>query len=273
MLNALSTVRRTPTLTLVTITRIVIYSRAISGFTLENPKESGRYAGNHVALVVAQKWYQICSAEIDFNQSRNLQRNTGMNKGFNFRRPFRCNVLDVEASGLGSNSYPVEVGVVMADGTEYQAVIKPADSWEHWSEEAEAMHGLSREYIEANGQSIRQVCLDLNRLCRNETLYTDCWVHDLPWILKLFEQAGMYPAFKCMPIESVLKEHQISNWVKHKSKIGACFDLKPHRALNDARIIAKTLQRLRTQNEIIIAKNLKRVKPIDPQTTFADSLV
>ena len=196
-----------------------------------------------------------------------------MNKGCTFRRPFRCNVLDVEASGLGSNSYPIEVGIVLADGTEYQSIIKPAPDWQHWSEDAEIMHGLSRDYIEANGQPIRQVCSELNNLCRNETLYTDCWVYDLPWVLKLFEQAGMYPAFKCMPIESVLNESQITNWVEHKSKIGACSDLKPHRALNDARVIAGTLQHLRNQNETISVNEPRRVAPFDRHNHFADSLV
>ena len=173
-----------------------------------------------------------------------------MNKAYTSRRPFRCNVLDVEASGLGSSSFPIEVGVVLSDGTEYQATLKPAPDWQHWSKEAEDMHGLTREYLEANGQCIRKVCSELNTLCRNETLYTDCWVYDLPWILKLFEQAGMYPAFKCMPIESVLTEQQISHWVNHKSRVAASFNVRPHRALNDARIIAKTLKKLRRQNEI-----------------------
>ncbi|WP_461421998.1 hypothetical protein [Ketobacter sp.] len=167
------------------------------------------------------------------------------------RRRVRCNVLDIEASGLGSDSYPIEVGVVMASGREYQALIKPAPEWKHWCKEAEAMHGINCEALETYGLSVHDVCAELNDFCRGETLYSDCWTRDLPWILTLFGQAGVYPAFKCSPIEMVLKEHQLSDWTQHKNKIIEATGLRSHRALNDARIIAKTMNMLLGQAQIM----------------------
>ncbi len=155
-----------------------------------------------------------------------------------------CNVLDVEASGLGSDSYPIEIGVVMASGQKYQALIKPVSGWTQWTEEAYAMHGIDRQMLQTRGLSVHVVCAELNDLCRGQTLYSDCWVNDLPWILKLFAQAGIYPKFKCSPIELILKESQFKNWAKHKQETIQATGIKPHRALNDADIIARTIQTL-----------------------------
>ena len=37
---------------------------------------------------------------------------------------------DVEASGFGSASYPIKVGVVTADGSRYCRLIKPFQDWQ-----------------------------------------------------------------------------------------------------------------------------------------------
>jgi hypothetical protein len=41
-------------------------------------------------------------------------------------------VLDVEASGFGAGSYPIEIGYIASDGTSYCTLIRPAPSWTHW---------------------------------------------------------------------------------------------------------------------------------------------
>ena len=38
-------------------------------------------------------------------------------------------ILDVEASGFGPGSYPIEIGYVLGDGTAYCTLISPAISW------------------------------------------------------------------------------------------------------------------------------------------------
>ena len=46
-------------------------------------------------------------------------------------------IIDIEASGFGRGSYPIEVGFALPDRTSYSFLIKPAQSWTHWSEDAE----------------------------------------------------------------------------------------------------------------------------------------
>lgn len=44
------------------------------------------------------------------------------------RRRKTPNNIDVEASGFGGESYPIEVGVALDDDTKYCALIQPAVS-------------------------------------------------------------------------------------------------------------------------------------------------
>jgi hypothetical protein len=56
-------------------------------------------------------------------------------------QPLRPNIIDIEASGFGVDSYPVEVGIVLSTGQKYCAIIKPADDWLYWDKKAELVHG------------------------------------------------------------------------------------------------------------------------------------
>ena len=50
---------------------------------------------------------------------------------------FNGHVIDIEASGLGAGSYPIEVGIVLANGFTYDSLIARPGFWTHWDEEAE----------------------------------------------------------------------------------------------------------------------------------------
>lgn len=98
----------------------------------------------------------------------------------------RPNVIDFEASGFGIDSYPIEVGVVLADGQKYCALIKPAFDWHFWSGEAEAVHGLSRELVIEHGKPVWMVVNELNAFLGNRVAYSDGWVVDKPWLSRLY---------------------------------------------------------------------------------------
>ena len=49
-------------------------------------------------------------------------------------------IIDVEASGFGPRSYPIEVGVAMEADRRFSALIAPASDWTHWDDEAEQVH-------------------------------------------------------------------------------------------------------------------------------------
>ena len=103
------------------------------------------------------------------------------------------NVIDFEASGFGAESYPIEVGVVLESGKAYHSLIKPCSHWTHWTQEAQNTHRISRLELERDGKSIYEVCQDLNNLCGQSRLFSDCWVLDSQWMNTLFIRQTLHP--------------------------------------------------------------------------------
>ena len=51
-------------------------------------------------------------------------------------------IMDIEASGFGRSSYPIEVGYVLGDGSSFCTLIRPLPSWTHWDASAESVHHI-----------------------------------------------------------------------------------------------------------------------------------
>ena len=157
--------------------------------------------------------------------------------------PHSTPVIDIEASGFGLESFPIEIGLVLPNGAIYCALIKPHSSWTHWDKRAEKIHGITRYEINNHGKDIASVCDDLNALCDGQVLYTDCWSHDYHWLCRLYAAAGKHCSFRLSPIEYLLSEQQMQTWAQRKKDYALQSDIKTHRALNDALIIAEALDR------------------------------
>ncbi|WP_250884031.1 hypothetical protein [Glaciecola sp. XM2] len=152
-------------------------------------------------------------------------------------------ILDVEASGFGADSFPIEVGVVMPDGRRFCKLIKPFAQWQFWDKAAESVHGITRAELHARGEEAVGVCLALNDFVDGHTLYSDAWVVDHPWMVKLFAQAAVPMTFSVSAIEMVMSEPQLAIWDAEKSKVIAQSGMQRHRASTDAVIIQQTFQR------------------------------
>ena len=83
-------------------------------------------------------------------------------------------IIDVEASGFGRGSYPIEIGFALEDREVHSYLIKPQPSWTHWSDEAQAIHGISREQLQSDGLSVRDVALLLNDHLYNKIGRASC---------------------------------------------------------------------------------------------------
>lgn len=153
-------------------------------------------------------------------------------------------IIDLEASGFGSWSYPIEVGVVMDDGDAFCSLIAPASDWTHWDEEAECLHRVSRQLLHACGQSPKSVATNLNAMLEGRTVYSDAWVVDKPWLTKLYARVGMSMSFTVSAIELILTEAQLSRWDAAKMAVVSEFGLQTHRARFDATIIQETYRRV-----------------------------
>lgn len=146
-------------------------------------------------------------------------------------------IIDIEASGFGDQSYPIEVGFVNAAGEKYCSLIKPLAHWQHWSAEAESLHGISRDILMLHGHDPVDVCTQLNLKLNGETVYSDGWVVDYPWLIKLYYAAGMDMTFRLSPLEMILREHQMAVWHQIKSYLSANQNMVRHRASSDAELI------------------------------------
>jgi hypothetical protein len=156
-------------------------------------------------------------------------------------------IIDIEASGFGSRSYPIEIGVVKTNGERYCALIEPQPEWDHWSDSAQAMHGISRRLILSRGRTPRDICLELNDFLGEITAYSDAWTHDKPWLSRLFFAGRVAPGFRLSPIEIIATEEQLLLWDKTKMRLEKRLDIKRHRASGDAYLIQQTFLETRRQ--------------------------
>lgn len=134
--------------------------------------------------------------------------------------------VDFEASGIAPDSYPIEIAIVSAD-SQYQALIKPVYYWEHWSFDAQDMHGISREDLFERGTDALSLAVELNDRFHGVAVCSDS-PQDVFWLDTLYEAAGIEPAFTIRPLESFMSREEASQVARLMST------RKAHRALPDA---------------------------------------
>lgn len=156
-------------------------------------------------------------------------------------------VIDIEASGFGRGSYPIEIGVVLPDGSRHCYLISPARTWHAWDSEAEAVHGISREVLLSYGRPPQDVAWRLNEMLRGKTVYSDAWSFDLSWMGKLFDVADMQQGFSIADIADLMDDDQRQCWHQTKAEVTAELKIRRHRASGDARILQETWRRLSRQ--------------------------
>ena len=154
-------------------------------------------------------------------------------------------VLDVEASGFGRDSYPVEIGYVLSDGSCFCSLVRPEPHWTHWDPEAQQLHHISRESAVLQGRPSSELALELNRALHGKTVYTDGWGNDYSWLGTLFEAAGLTPSFRIDSLRALLSESEAAHWQVVKTQVRQELKLRRHRASSDARVLQMTLRRLR----------------------------
>lgn len=150
-------------------------------------------------------------------------------------------VIDIEASGFGKGSYPIEVGFVLPDGSSYCTLIHPEPDWQHWDASAEAVHGIGRALLARHGRRSREVALEMNRQLHGLTVYCDAWLQDYSWLGRLFDSAELIPSFALADLRSLLTEEDKALWQDTKAEVAARLKLRRHRASSDARILQTTL--------------------------------
>ena len=149
-------------------------------------------------------------------------------------------IIDVEASGFGPDSYPIEIGLALDDGGKFCTLILPSPLWTHWDISAEKVHRIPRDILEEYGKPRDWVVAELNRILDGKTVYTDGWVVDKPWLIKLFDECRVVPSFETSSLEMILSEKQMDVWHETKDRILEDGHHNRHRASFDAWVVQQT---------------------------------
>lgn len=150
-------------------------------------------------------------------------------------------IIDIEASGFGRGSYPIEIGYHMPDGESYCTLIRPEAGWSHWDAAAEKVHGIRRELLTRVGKPAAEVALALNRQLRGRRIYCDAWAYDFVWLSLLFDAVDLVPAFELRDLRELLGDCEMTHWHATRAAVEMRLQLRRHRASGDARTLFETL--------------------------------
>lgn len=153
-------------------------------------------------------------------------------------------VIDIEASGFGRHSYPIEVGYVREDGQAWCSLIVPAADWLHWDAAAERVHGIPRAALLQHGRPLQEVAQRLNDDLGGRTAYCDGWAHDYTWLGALFEAASLVPRFRLESVNKLLDEQHLARLDGLRSQAFTTLGIARHRASSDARALQWALDHL-----------------------------
>lgn len=152
--------------------------------------------------------------------------------------------IDLEASGLGSKSWPIEIGWAFADWPVRSMLIKPADSWSlsAWEKSAEELHGIPPDKLIREGTPVLEAALVLNAAFANAEVYSDAPDYDGYWLYRLYEAAGVRANFRLNDFAELIRPLASST---PKELVGRAHKLEPHthRAAQDVRHL-QTIYRL-----------------------------
>lgn len=99
--------------------------------------------------------------------------------------------LDFEASSLAKDSYPIEVGWVFEDGRKESHLIRPAPGWIDWDPRAEALHGISRTLLAAEGEPHEIVAGRMLAALADQPIYVTAPSWDGKWLNVLLRASGL----------------------------------------------------------------------------------
>jgi hypothetical protein len=178
--------------------------------------------------------YITCEFRPEYRYINSLTHDIETRIGLKMQPGRPTHFIDFEASGIAPNSYPIEVAVVYPGG-EFQALVLPAPYWDHWSHDAEDMHGISRDQLLREGRPALEVAILMNELFGGKTLCSDVPT-DCFWLEVLYEAAGIEPTFTVQPLEALVGRQAASEI------LGMLPERKGHRALRDARECAQAVE-------------------------------
>jgi len=101
-------------------------------------------------------------------------------------------IVDFEASGLEQQSYPIQVAWNIGEEVmSYLINPESTSGWAWWSKEAEAIHGIPRDFLVEHGRDVTEVAAIMHQQLAGWLVYSDAVSFDAFWYRRLFEAAGL----------------------------------------------------------------------------------
>jgi hypothetical protein len=170
--------------------------------------------------------------------------------------------IDFEASCLPQygRSFPIEVGIASPLGWNQSWLIRPHLTWEgwQWSQDAEAVHGISLERLYREGLDVRLVARLLRSAIGDSQVIADSLFDD-DWSRTLFHAAGERRHITVNSI-SDWPEFQAVEAMRLEAAIRAADMAGPrrHRAADDARWLARLIAELNLDRNADMASMLAK---------------
>lgn len=153
--------------------------------------------------------------------------------------------VDVEASGLHENCYPIEVALVdTSSDFERSWLVRPVEAWAQtgeWEAQAEAVHRISRDELMRDGVAPAAVVAEILECVGARRIVSDCPSADGRWLRQLALAVGDKLDVVIDDIEEVARRITWARGINHSTSLveaqryaQAQFP-KVHRALPDAR--------------------------------------
>lgn len=154
--------------------------------------------------------------------------------------------LDLEASGLGPLSYPIEVAWKSTAGQSDSFLINPdsVPGWDFWDEYAEELHNLCLSELREEGISAVAACERLNKQLQGQDVLSDAWEFDSFWLSRLFEAAEQTMAFRLIGLPALLSPEELLEY-----KLICQGQWRQHRAMNDVDHIIEAVLRVHSKRD------------------------
>jgi hypothetical protein len=107
--------------------------------------------------------------------------------GFRVMRAF----MGFEPSSLGRHGYPIEVAWVFEDGSSESYLVSPIEKWTKWDPAAEAIHGISRQQLVAEGVATEIVARRLVDALQGHHVLASRASRDGRWLSLLLRSGGV----------------------------------------------------------------------------------
>lgn len=151
-------------------------------------------------------------------------------------------IIDIEASGLNFDSYPIEVAARVNGVTKYW-LIRPEPNWTYWCKTAESLHGITRSELTTSGLPSSQVASELNDFLSQTDglIYSDAVQWDSDWINTLYHAANGQQLFHILSLYDLLEPKQHLQFDNTKAKLASSGKYRQHRAGEDVELIYESL--------------------------------